>query len=247
MPEWYRLSASQAVETLKTDPSSGLTSSEAAVRMQKFGKNELKERPGPTLWQKLAAQFKEFLVLLLIVAAVISLFLGEVSDAIVILMVVIINAALGVIQESKAEKSLAALRKLSAPTAKAYRENKVIQIAASRLVPGDIILLDAGDFIPADARLLTADNLHVNESALTGESMPVEKESGFTAKEHTPLAERKNMIFMGTIVTFGRGRAVVTATGMETEIGRIAGMIQAIEPEKTPLQRKLADFGKEMG
>jgi Ca2+-transporting ATPase len=247
MPEWYRLSGSQAIETLKTDPSSGLTSSEVVARRERFGWNELKERPGQTIWQKLASQFKEFLVLLLVIAAVISLLLGEASDALVIFLVVVINAVLGVFQEFKAEKSLAALKTLSAPTAKVFREGEATSVAARQLVPGDLILLEAGDLVPADARLLEADNLQINESALTGESVPVEKAPEFTAMGVTPLAERRNMLFMSTIATFGRGRALVTATGMETEIGRIAGMIQEVEPEKTPLQKKLADFGKQMG
>ncbi len=247
MPEWYMLSIKEVLENLETDFSSGLTSSEVSIRREKHGWNELKETPGQTIWQMLAAQFTEFLVLLLIIAAVISLLLGERGDAFVILLVVAINAVLGVVQEFKAEKSLAALKTLSAPLAKVYRDGNVTQIGARDLVPGDIILLDAGDFIPADARLLEAANLQANESALTGESVPVEKDPEFIATDRTPLAERKNMIFMGTIATFGRGRALVTATGMETEIGRIAGMIQETEVEKTPLQEKLAEFGKQLG
>jgi Ca2+-transporting ATPase len=247
MPELYMQSIEEALKTLTTDISSGLSSTEVVARRDKHGWNELKERPGQTIGQMLAAQFGEFLVLLLIIAAVISLLLGERGDAFVILLVVVINAVLGVVQEFKAEKSMAALKTLSAPHAKVYRDGKVTQIVARDLVPGDIILLDAGDFVPADARLLETANLQVNESALTGESVPVEKDPEFIATERTPLAERKSMTFMGTIVTFGRGRALVTGTGMETEIGRIAGMIQETEVEKTPLQKKLAEFGKQLG
>lgn len=247
MPEWYKLSRTQALENLKTDPDSGLAALEVEAKREEYGWNELKEQPSQTIVQKLAAQFKEFLVVLLIMAAIISLLLGEVSDAVVIALVVVLNAVLGVVQEFKAEKSLAALKTLAAPTAKVFREGKIFSIPARELVPGDLITLETGDYVPADARLLSAENLQINESALTGESAPVEKDPDSTAPGEIPLAERKNMIFMSTIVTFGRGRALVTGTGMATEIGRIAGMLQEEEVEKTPLQKKLACFGKEMG
>lgn len=247
MTDWYRLTAEETLKSLGTDPSRGLSGDEAEKRIARFGKNELQEKAGQTVWEMLFSQFKEFLVLLLIGAAVISILLGEITDALVIFLVVIINAILGVIQEFKAEKSLAALKTLSAPTAKVVREGRIFQLPAGDLVPGDLILLDAGDFIPADARLLEAVNLKVDESALTGESVPVEKDAAFTVDGEAPLAERKNLVFMGTVSTFGRARAVVTTTGMETEIGRIAGLIQEAEAERTPLQKKLTEFGQELG
>ena len=154
---------------------------------------------------------------------------------------------LGVVQELKAEKALSALEELTAPLAKVHREGQTREVAAKELVPGDLILLEAGDFVPADARLVTADSLQVNESALTGESVPVAKEAEFTAAEDLPLGDQKNMVFKGTIVTFGRGRALVTGTGMDTELGRIAGLLQTGPEEKTPLQKRLDSFGKQIG
>src|SRR5690606_21280362 len=157
--------------------------------------NELQAQQGPTVWQKILSQLKDFLILLLLGAAVISLFLGETSDAIVIFLVVVLNTVLGVVQELKAEKALSALEELTAPLAKVHREGQTREVAAKELVPGDLILLEAGDFVPADARLVTADSLQVNESALTGESVPVAKEAEFTAAEDLPLGDQKNMVF----------------------------------------------------
>jgi len=241
------MSAFATAAELTTDLEQGLTEEEAAARLAKFGPNELQKESGLTVWQKLVAQLKDFLILLLLVAAAVSLLLGESSDAIVIFLVVLINTVLGVLQELKAEKALAALASLSAPTAKVLRSGQTREVAAGQLVPGDLILLNAGDFIPADSRLVVAENLQVNESALTGESVPVEKDADYTAEETIPVAEQKNMVFKGTMVTFGRGRALVTGTGMETELGRIAGLLQTGAQEKTPLQKRLDSFGKQIG
>lgn len=247
MPEWYRKNIEETLADLKTDLSYGLTTDEAAKRLTEYGGNELQEKKGRTVWEMLWSQFTDFLVLLLIAAAVISFILGEATDAIVILIVILVNAVTGVIQEFKAEKSLAALKTLSAPNAKVVRDGKTKQIPARTLVPGDVIILEAGDFIPAEVRLCETVNLKVDESALTGESVPVEKDAHFLAVDAIPLAERKNLLFMGTVVTFGRARAVVIATGMKTEIGKIAGLIQETEAEKTPLQKHLAVFGRQLG
>jgi len=247
MPAWYRKSILEAAAELETDLTTGLTHSTAAGRLEKYGPNELQAQQGPTVWQKILSQLKDFLILLLLGAAVISLFLGETSDAIVIFLVVVLNTVLGVVQELKAEKALSALEELTAPLAKVHREGQTREVAAKELVPGDLILLEAGDFVPADARLVTADSLQVNESALTGESVPVAKEAEFTAAEDLPLGDQKNMVFKGTIVTFGRGRALVTGTGMDTELGRIAGLLQTGPEEKTPLQKRLDSFGKQIG
>ncbi|NLC53144.1 MAG: cation-translocating P-type ATPase [Firmicutes bacterium] len=247
MPAWYRRSVTETAAELATDLTTGLTHSAAAERFGKYGPNELQKQSGPTVWQKVLGQLKDFLILLLLGAAVISLFLGETSDAIVIFLVVTLNTVLGVVQELKAEKALSALEELAAPLAKVHREGQTREVAAKELVPGDLIILEAGDFVPADARLVTADSLQVNESALTGESVPVEKEAEYTAAEDLPLGDQKNMVFKGTIVTFGRGRALVTGTGMDTELGRIAGLLQAGPEEKTPLQKRLDSFGKQIG
>lgn len=173
MPDYYRMGACAAAEALTANLEMGLTEEEAAARLAQYGPNELLKQSGPTIWQKLVAQLKNFLIVLLLMAAAISLLLGEGSDAIVIFFVILLNTVLGIVQELKAEKALAALESLSAPTAKVYREGKTREVPASQLVPGDLILFNAGAFIPADGRLVTAENLQVNEAALTGESAPV--------------------------------------------------------------------------
>jgi Ca2+-transporting ATPase len=244
---WHTLSAENTADVLESDCNRGLTHVQVEQRRKQYGFNELEEQKGITIWGMFLSQFKEFLVLLLIAAAAVSLAIRETTDAVVILAVVLLNAVLGVIQEYKAEKSLAALKTLSAPTAKVVRESAVFEIPARELVPGDLILLEAGDYIPADARLVEAANLGVDESALTGESVPVEKNTALISTETLPLAEQQNMVHMGTVATGGRGRALVTATGMDTEIGHIAGMIQAAPLEKTPLQKKLDRFGRRLG
>ena len=245
--QWAGLSAEGAATALESDCSRGLTRIQVEQRQKQHGFNELQEKKGTTVWGMFLGQFKEFLVLLLIAAAAVSLAIRETTDAAVIMAVVLLNALLGVVQEYKAEKSLAALKTLSAPAAKVLRERAVSEIPARELVPGDLILLEAGDYIPADARLVVTAGLGIDESALTGESVPVEKEAAFVAADPLPLAEQKNMVHMGTIVTGGRGRALVTATGMNTEIGHIAGMIQSAPLQKTPLQKNMDRFGRRLG
>jgi len=247
MTDWSTYSAAEALETLRSDPDRGLSQQEAAARQQDFGLNELQGQQLLPLWKRFLGQFREFLVLLLVGAAVISLLLGEITDALVIMIVVTVNAVLGLIQEYRAEKALEALKNLSAPTAKVVRDGQVAEVPARELVPGDVVFLDAGDFVPADGRLLESANLKVDQSALTGESEPVEKNDAFIAVEDTPLAERDNMIHMGTSVSFGRGKILVTGTGMATEIGRIAGLIGEDGEEQTPLQKKLGKFGQQLG
>jgi len=234
-------------KNLHTDPVKGLSFDQVEEIRKQYGWNELAEKPRPGILSMFLAQFKDFLVLLLLGAALIALLLNELTDAAVIMIVVVINAVLGVVQEYRAEKAMEALKTLTAPTAKVVREGKALEIPARELVPGDIVLLDAGDFVPADLRLLETANLQVNESALTGESVPVDKDARFQAPEPVPPAEAKHRAFNGTVVTFGRGKGVVTATGMQTEIGRIAGMLQEVEVERTPLQEKLARLGKQLG
>jgi len=243
---WYRTEISEAAQKLNSNLEKGLTDTQVEAKRLEYGLNELAEEAGKSIWAMLMDQFKEFLVVLLFIAAVISGFLGEWVDSIVILIIVGLNAFLGVFQEFKAEKALSALKKLAAPHAKVLRNGHVREVSASELVPGDIVILEAGDFVPADCRLIEAVNLKVEESALTGESVPVDKVTQ-TFSEELPLADRKNLVYMGTIVTYGRAKAIVTQTGMQTEIGQIAKMIQQTEPETTPLQEKLAEFGKYLG
>jgi Ca2+-transporting ATPase len=243
---WHTLSAERTAEALNSDRNSGLNLVQVKQLQKQYGPNELEEKKGITLWGLLLTQFKEFLIVLLIAAAAVSLAIGETTDAVVILAVVLLNAILGVVQEYKAEKSLLALKSLSAPTAKVIREGAFFEMPARELVPGDLILLEPGDFSPADARLIEAACLTVDQSALTGESVPVEKNPDPAPAALAP-AERNNMVHRGTIITGGRGRAMVTAIGMDTEIGRIAGMIQAAPLEKTPLQKNLDRFGRQLG
>jgi Ca2+-transporting ATPase len=231
---------------LKTDHEQGLSPEEAAARQQAFGLNVLEEDPKPGLFKRLIAQFSDFLILILIAAAVISGALGEAIDAVVIGAIVLLNGITGLIQEGKAEEALKSLEKLSAPVAKVVRHGQVAVVPARDLVPGDIILLDAGDKVPADIRLIESHSLACNESSLTGESLPVAKTSEILPAE-TVLAERANMAYSGTVATAGRGRGVVVATGMVTEIGKIAGAIREIDQEKTPLQKSLARLGKTLG
>lgn len=244
---WYQRDIPETVQGLAGDLNNGLNYSEIEGRRDTYGMNELREAAGRSVWGMLFAQFKDFLILLLLGAAIISALMGEVTDAAVIILVVVINALLGVGQEYRAEKSLEALKRLSAPMAKAVREGRIVSLPAKELVPGDLILLESGDFIPADLRLVETVNLKIDEAALTGESVPVGKSAAWIGLEDMGVADRKNSAFMGTVVTFGRGRGIVVTTGMDTEIGRIAEMIQATEPEETPLQMKLAEFGRQMG
>src|SRR5512147_1165869 len=195
------------------------------------------------LWE----QFNNFVVIMLIVAAAISGILGEWIDAIAIMAIVVLNAALGVIQERRAEQALAALRKLAAPEAHVVRDGSRQLIPSPQLVPGDLVLLEAGNYIPADIRLLEAVNLRIEEAALTGESVPVQKDATARLESDLPLGDRKNTTFMGTLVNYGRGRGIVIATGMRTQIGLIAEMLQSVQQEPTPLQRRLDQLGKTLG
>jgi Ca2+-transporting ATPase len=244
--QWYQKEIREIIRKLDSNLTNGLDQTAVLTKREQYGPNELAEKPGKTMWAMFVDQFKQFLVILLFIAALISGILGEWLDSTVILIIVVLNAFLGVVQEFKAEQSLEALQKLSAPLAKVIRGGRVEQIPAQELVPGDVFFLETGDYVPADGRLFEAVNLKVEESALTGESVPVDKNIKVFA-EDLPLADQKNAVFMGTIVTYGRGKGVVTGTGMQTEIGKIAAMIQNVGSETTPLQEKLDEFGKYLG
>ena len=243
----FALPADEVVRALHTDPARGLTREEAAERQRRYGPNALQEAPRPGFWALLLRQFKNFLVIVLIVASLISLFLGEFVDAAAIMAIVVLNAALGVVQESKAEEALAALKKMTAPEATVLRDGRAQPIPAVELVPGDIVVLEAGDLIPADLRLTEAVNLRIEEAPLTGESVAVEKDARALLDEAATLGDRRNSAFLGTTATYGRGRGIVVATGMATQIGRIAEMIQSFDEEKTPLQQRLDQLGKWLG
>lgn len=247
MKEWYKQSKEEVLSNLSTNVDSGLTKDEVNLRLEKYGTNDLKEENKKSFISKIIAQFSDFLILILIVAAIISFAVGEVKDAMVILSIVVINAFLGIYQEGKAEKALEALKKMASPNAKVIRDGNIEVVSAGNLVPGDIVSLDAGDIIPADLRLIESSNLKIEEASLTGESVPVEKKSNASFDKEVSLGDRINMAYMSTSITYGRGKGVVVGTGHDTEIGKIATMIQTFENEMTPLQRQLNRFGKFLG
>lgn len=250
---WHMLTSMEVENKLHTDRKKGLTTKEAQKRKKEYGDNLLKEKKKESLLKRFIDQFKDFMIIILLVAAVISALVAymegtnEYMDSIIIIAIVVFNAIMGLMQESKAEKSLEALKKLSAPTAKVRRDNKIIEISSKDLVPGDVVLLEAGNLVPADARLLSAHHLKIEESALTGESDAVLKNDSITFNKTIPLGDMINMVFSSTIITNGHGEAIVTDIGMKTKVGQIAKMIsEDISPE-TPLQKKLGDVGKKLG
>jgi len=247
MKKYFQQSIIEVVKFNKTDLKTGLSSTEVKKRLNEIGPNQLEEKKGRTPLKMLLEQFKNVLVLILLISALVSFILGEVSDSIMIAAILILNATLGVVQEYKAEKSLAALKKMTTPNALAIREGKQTKIETTQLVPGDLVLLESGDHIPADLRLAMVNNLKIQESVLTGESEPVEKKIELIDKEDVYLGDRNNLAFMGTAVISGRGRGIVVATGMKTEMGQIAGMLKEQKPEETPLQNKLNQVGKKLG
>ncbi|HSJ86849.1 MAG TPA: cation-translocating P-type ATPase [Anaerolineales bacterium] len=243
--EWHALNHQEVLEHLHV-AGNGLTSAEAKKRIEQYGPNQLSEAPRPTFLQMLWEQLNNFVVILLIIASVISALLGDYVEAAAIMAIVVLNSVLGIIQERRAEEALAALKKLAAPDAQVMRDGHKIYIPASELVPGDLVFLETGNFVPADIRLLEAVNLRVEEASLTGESLAVQKNAVTVLEKNVPLGDRKNTAFMGTVVSYGRGRGVVTSTGMHTQLGLIASMLQNVETEETPLQRRLDQLGKSL-
>ena len=245
---WFAKSQEEVLDELKVNPASGLTSVEAAVRLEKYGRNKLREKPKKSLFALFLAQLQDMLIYVLLGAAAITIVIGEYVDAIIILFVVVLNAVIGVIQEYKAEKAIEALQKLTSPKSLVRRDGETIEINSEDIVPGDIIILDAGRYVPADLRLIESVNLQIDESALTGESVPAEKNAREVfADENTPVGDRTNMAFMSTLTTYGRGEGVVVGTGMETEIGKIAKILDEDNEELTPLQKRLEELGKVLG
>ena len=244
----------QLLKELQTSPEQGLSSEQAAQRLAQYGENKLKEKKKKTNLQRFWGQFKDAMIIILLVAAMISFVIAcvegdpmEFFEPVLILLIVVLNAIMGMVQESKAEKALDALKNMSAPHARVLRDGEETVIDASQLVPGDIIHLEAGDFIPADARLLKSVSLKSEESALTGESVPSEKDANAVVKETAGVGDRSNMVFSGCSVTYGTATAVVTGTGMNTEMGKIAGLLEGESETQTPLQKKLAQLGKYLG
>ena len=247
MGAWHTYSAQQAIAELETDRTRGLTQAEAERRLERYGPNRLERVRRPGLLRRLWGQLTDPMVLVLLAAAGLSLWASggeDWLDAAIILVIVVVNACISLSQEDSAEKALAALRDMSAPLARVVRDGKLIRLETDRLVPGDIIHLEAGDLVPADARLLEAAGLQADESALTGESAPVSKGVLAALPEDTPLAERANLVMASTVLTRGRAAAVVIATGMDTEVGRIAGLLLDQEEGETPLQKKMAEISR---
>ncbi len=241
---WHLLPISEALQLTGSNPK-GLTTSEAQERLTKYGPNILQEKKKKPAWLMLLAQFKDVMILMLIAAAIISGLVGELSDTVVILIIVLLNAVVGFVQEYRAEKAMEALKKMSAPTAAVLRNGATVQIPASELVPGDVVALEAGAMVPADLRLLESFSLKIEEASLTGESLAVDKQVEELQDEKLPLGDRTNMAYKGTLIAYGRGTGVVAATGMDTELGRIALLLQEDESQ-TPLQKRLADFSKKL-
>ncbi len=244
---WHAMSPEEVKDKLGVTREKGLSEAEVEQRLEEFGFNELEEGERTTIWEMLWAQVSDFVVVLLLVAAVISALLGDWVESAAIMTIVILNAVLGVIQERRAEEALAALKKMSAPDADVLRDGHRKSISSRKVVPGDIVFLEAGNYVPADVRLLESINLKINEAALTGESVPVNKNAHLHLEKDIPLGDRKTMAYTGTMVTYGRGVGVIVNTGMSSEIGQIAEMLQEVEGEETPLQKRLDRFGQTLG
>ena len=249
---WFNKTFKEVEKELETDLEKGLSKEKVEERQEKYGFNELQQVAKKSLFQRFLEQFKDFSIIVLIIAAIVSGIVGVlqgegITDTIIILIVVIVNAIIGVAQESKAEKSLEALQKLSDHASKVIRNENMEVVPSKELVPGDIVVLDTGDYIPADLRIIEAVNLKTQESSLTGESVPVEKTSEIIEEQEIGIGDRKNMLFSSSLVTYGRGKGIVVETGMTTEVGKIAGMINSTEKQETPLQQKLDKLGKTLG
>ncbi|HEX8683590.1 MAG TPA: cation-translocating P-type ATPase [Ardenticatenaceae bacterium] len=241
---WHATPVAEVAAGLRSDPRRGLTADDARQRLEQHGPNELTAQAREPAWRKFLAQFTDFIVLLLLAAAVVSGLLGETIDAVAIGVIVLLNAIIGFVQEYQAEQAIAALKQMTAPHARVMRGGQVEDIAAREIVPGDVVMVEQGDIVPADARLVSSQNLQIEEAALTGESVPVQKRAVDDIPSGAPLGDRRNMLFASTRVTYGRGQALVTGTAMNTELGKIAGLVESVRDEKTPLQQRLDDVGR---
>jgi Ca2+-transporting ATPase len=244
---WHSQSCEAIAQKLSAHLDQGLSPEVARQRLAEVGPNELREAPRPPFWKLVLQQFESFLVMMLIIASIISALLGDYVEAAAIMAIVLLNAIIGVVQESKAEEALAALKKMAAPNANVMRGGVRVTVPSRELVPGDIVILEAGNYVPADVRLVKSVNLRIEEAALTGESVPVEKSAQVSLEADIPLGDRHNTAFMGTLITYGRGRGIVVATGMHTQMGLIAEMLQTLEAEATPLQQRLDQLGRQLG
>src|SRR4051794_14966376 len=245
-PLWHTLDAEAVAAALQTDPGNGLPEATVRERQAQFGPNAIREGPRRSKLRMLLSQFTDFMILLLIAAAVVSGVIGDAADTAIILGIVVLNGAVGFVQEFRAERAMAALKRLAAFDATVVRDGQRRTVKADALVPGDIVLLQAGNAVPADLRLLEAIDLRLGEAALTGESLPITKDTAALPDPALGVADRANMAFKGTVVMHGRGRGIVVATGMVTELGRIASMLEAVGETRTPLQQRLGRFGRQI-
>jgi len=241
---WWAMDAQEVAARLGTDPDRGLSSEEAARRLAAVGPNQLQAAKTRPRWLLFLAQFTNTMIMVLLAAAVVTAILGDLKDTVVIVAVVVLNAIISFVQEQRAEQAITALQRMSTPQAHITRAGQPQTVPATELVPGDLLHLDAGDVLPADGRLLAAPNLRVNEAALTGGSVPVDKHPAALTDQQLVRADQHNMVFKGTAVSYGRGRAIITATGMGTALGQIAGLLTTRRPPPTPLQRRLATLGR---
>ena len=250
---WHTKAINEVEVNFRTNVQIGLNEKEVEERHKHFGENKLADTKKESIFIKFIKQFNDFMIIILIIASIISALVskldgsGDYIDSVIIIAIVILNAVMGVVQEAKAEKSLEALKTMTAPTAKVKRNGKIVNIKSEEVVPGDIIILEAGNYVPADARLIKSSNLKVEESSLTGETVPVLKDENVILRENVPIGDMVNMVFSSCIVVNGHGEALVTETGMNTQVGKIAGMILKDEAPETPIQKKLAEVGKTLG
>jgi len=242
--DWHTLTSEETAHRLKTDTQTGLNSTDAAKRLAQFGPNALQEKRARSPWRMLLDQFTDFMIIVLIVAATVSGFVGDVGDTVFIIIIVILNAVIGFIQEYRAERAMAALKRMAEASSQVLRDGQVETVNASELVPGDVVLLEAGNVLPADLRIIETARLRIDESALTGESVAVEKQTQPLTIADAPLGDKLCMAYKGTIVTYGRARALVVATGMNSELGKIAAMLSEDSDSRTPMQKRLTNFGK---
>ena len=252
MEQYYNQTITEVSQKLEVDPLRGLTAAEVSNRAEKYGPNKLESQKQKSLLSIFIEQFKSSMVVILLIAAIVSGVIGIMEDeglveTIVILAILLLNALIGTIEERRAQSSLEALNRMSAPHSKVLRDGQIEEISSTEIVPGDIVVLDTGDIIPADMRLIEAVNLKVQESALTGESVPVEKINSQLKAQDVSLGDRTNMAFSTSVVTYGRGKGVIVGTGMNTEVGKIAHMLQATEATETPMNRRLEQLGKVLG
>ena len=243
---WHTLSAAEVAQQLETSHQTGLSAAKVSERRAQFGANALQEKRGRSVWHMLLAQFADFMIVVLIAAAIISGIVGDVQDTIAIIVIVILNAVIGFIQEYRAERAMAALKRMSEASARVLRDGEVQTVNASELVPGDVVLLEAGNVVPADFRIVEAAQLRIDESALTGESVAVEKQIHPVPHQDVPLGDKTCLAYKGTIVTYGRGLGLVIATGMQSELGKIATLLGEQDDTKTPMQKRLTGFGQRL-